>query len=111
VTSTTRRGWQPGDGLVCVHAKKAPPEMPCGKPVTTEVCQTNAVGRNSYPVTKALCAQHAGIDPAPSQVMGLARKAAMERLCAEHWEAYCGYLNEAIAEISERLRSHSGAAS
>ena len=101
----SRRPWQPGDGLQCVHAKKAPVEMPCGQPVVTEVCETTAVNRRgSFPVTKALCAQHGGIDPAPSEVMALARKRAVERLCAEHWATYRTYLNEAIAEVREQLR-------
>lgn len=99
-----RRGWRPGDGLTCVHAKKAPRELPCGRPVITEITPTNSVGKRGFQVNRALCAQHAGIDPAPGQVMTAARKIAVERLCAEHWADYCQYLNEAIAEVKEQMR-------
>ncbi len=86
--------------------RRPPWRCRAGQPVVTEVCDTHAVNRRgSFPVTKALCSQHGGIDPAPSEVMGLARKRAVERLCAENWDTWRTYLNEEIAAVREQLQA------
>lgn len=95
-----RRPWQPGDGIRCSLATRAPREMPCGPPVVT-VTQPVQYGSGRYwsPMKRVLCANHADADHTPSAVMTKAKKAATERLITEHWDTYQEYVELAVKAI------------
>jgi hypothetical protein len=96
------RDWQPGDGLRCRYATGAPPELPCGPPVKTQVRVRSAgPGRGDVEQRSPLCVNHARFGNSPGNVMAQARREATERLVAKHWDEYSGYLTEAIARLSQ----------
>lgn len=97
------RDWEPGDGIRCRFAKRAPANIPCGLPVRTRI--TKSGSRPGGPVREwvtPMCANHAGGQP--GTLSAAADKAARERLIAAHYEEYLGYLKDESARVvDERL--------
>ncbi|MEU6279761.1 hypothetical protein [Streptomyces sp. NPDC047028] len=104
------RSWQPGDGLICAHAKRAPREMPCGKPVAVTItedldpcwragCGTRACAhRPKSRHRRIVCANHIPTLASPGEVTAGARKTATERLIVAHWDEWQKYLDEETAQ-------------
>ena len=96
------RDWRPGDGLNCGHAAKAPTEMPCGRPVKTNVRQQSTrPGGPMRTVVTPLCQNHAMDGITPSLLVTKARHEAFERLAADHWDEFQRNLREAIDRLCE----------
>lgn len=95
------RDWEPGDGIQCRHAGKAPADMPCGKPVKTSISRRSTrPGGPEIDDRAALCVNHARIGNPPNKIMLAAKKYATEKLVARHWDEYRQYLEQAIADLS-----------
>lgn len=96
------RDWAPGDGLSCGHSAKAPVEMPCGRPVKTNVRQQSTrPGGPTRTVVTPLCSNHSMVGMAPGALMTQARREAHEKLAADHWDEFQRNLQEAIARLVE----------
>lgn len=95
------REWRPGDGLICGHANRAPAEMPCGRPVKTNVReQSTRPGGPKRTVVTPLCQNHAMDGITPGALLIKARREAFEQLAAEHWDEYQKHLKAAIDRLA-----------
>lgn len=98
--------WQPGDGLHCSHAKKAPLGMPCGRPVATISKPFDVVGRRSTTRKYVVCAAHLPGLEAPGQISARAVLAAKEQVLADHWEEYSALRDRLIQQFAEESLSN-----
>lgn len=104
--------WQPGDGLNCSWAKKAPIGMPCGRPVATISKPFETFGRKSVTRKTVVCAAHLPGREAPNQISARAVHAATQQVLADHWEEYSAlrerliqqFAEESLNDIPEELR-------
>lgn len=98
------REWQPGDGLTCTYAKRAPVDLPCGKPTVTAVSTQSAGPRNgNRTVHRPLCEHHASghlNGETPGKVVTEAKKVATERLIHQHWDEFQRYIADAVATLT-----------
>lgn len=96
------RDWQPGDGMACGHIVRAAPEMPCGRPVKTNVReQASRPNGPTHTIVTPLCSNHAMRGTTPGALLIKARKQAFEKLAADHWDEFQRNLQEAIARLVE----------
>lgn len=100
------RDWQPGDGLRCVFATRAPRGIPCGPPVKTRVVEIypRPGSRQKTAVRRALCSNHIQLGGTPSKLRAQADRIARERLLHAHWDEYEKYLAEEITKAVERYK-------
>jgi hypothetical protein len=68
--------------------------------VTTAIKEVDVIGRKSFSTKKALCKNHAPGGLLPNVLVAEAKKIAIERLCAEHWDDFEKYYRDAIASIA-----------
>ncbi|MFB4320652.1 hypothetical protein [Actinomadura sp. 21ATH] len=94
------REWQPGDGLACSWANRAPSRIPCGPPVAVQVNRVHSGTQFEKAYRRVVCALHLPGSVQPGEVMVDAEKAARERLAVAHWDEYQALIAE---EISRRV--------
>jgi hypothetical protein len=107
VIAAELRDWEPGDGLTCSYAKRAPAGLPCGRPVKTAVSvEDGGPRRADRKIRRPLCEHHARGRMADRLTPGVARsqaeRAAFERLAHEHWEDFQTYFAEEIDRLMKQ---------
>jgi hypothetical protein len=87
---------------MCGHANRASAEMPCGRPVKTNIREqaTRPYGPERTVVTP-LCQNHAMEGMTPGALLIKARKEAAEKLATDHWDEYQANLRAAIARLAK----------
>lgn len=104
-TRTYIRAWEPGDGLTCHFAKRAPREQPCGQPVVVALVEEQPITggyRRKVTRTRVVCRNHVPGLTRPSEISAEAKKAAVERVIVEHWDDYQRYIAEETVARQEK---------
>lgn len=103
------RRWRKGDPDVCIQAAKAR-NVPCGPPISMALTvKTSRYTSHRSELRRAVCAIHLpGFAGAGATSMN-ARRAATERLLADHADVYERYLREEIAKRVAEITDHAQA--